>query len=259
MFMSDLDVDYLRGTEIANLLDYNPKVTSTNDRARELSAGVAQGDTVLVVADEQTEGRGRGSNRWWTGSGSLAFSLLFDPALRGVERRWTAMISLAAASGIVDAVQGLIPNTKVGLHWPNDVFVENRKLAGVLVEALADGRHIVGVGINVNNSLAEAPDELKKIATSLVDVTGREIDRTRLLVGVVTALHGAIDVLAASPEQLGRYCNDLCLQHEHTLTLDTGHERITGICDGIADDGALILETKKGRETFYSGVLIKDL
>ncbi|HEX3871039.1 MAG TPA: biotin--[acetyl-CoA-carboxylase] ligase [Pirellulales bacterium] len=255
--MSDFDLDRLRSSAVVEALDYQSVVSSTNDRARELSGDVAQGDTLLVIADEQTAGRGRGSNRWWTGADSLAFSLLFDPSLRGIDRRWTSMIGLAAASAVIDVAQSLLPDKTVGLHWPNDVFVSHRKLAGVLVEALADGRHIVGVGVNVNNSLATAPDELKQIATSLLDLAGREVDRTQFLIGMVAAFHAAMEVLATAPQQLGRYCDGLCLQHGQTLTIDTGHDRVTGTCDGVADDGALVLETKKGRETIYSGVIIK--
>ncbi len=69
--------------------------------------------------------------------------------------------SLAAGVAVVSAVRPAIAPQQVGLHWPNDVFVGPRKLAGILIDVLADGRHILGIGLNVNNSLADAPDDVR--------------------------------------------------------------------------------------------------
>jgi BirA family biotin operon repressor/biotin-[acetyl-CoA-carboxylase] ligase len=237
-------------------VEHHPTLTSTNDHARELAAQSPAELPLLVVADEQTAGRGRGANRWWTGPGSLACSLLFDPAARGIERRYHSMIALAAAVAIVDATSPLVDARPIGVHWPNDVFVSDRKLAGILVEALPDGRHILGIGCNVNNSLAAAPAELQAIATSLADLTGRTQHRTAFLLGVLERLHANLDLLASSPASLGERADQLCLQRGRRLTIESGARRTTGICAGIAPDGALLLETPAGLETHYSGVLI---
>ena len=211
----------------------------------------------MVLADEQTAGRGRGANLWWTGSGSLAFSLLFDPAMRGIERRYYPLISLAAAIAIVETAAALLSRVDVGLHWPNDVFVAERKLAGVLIEAMPDGRHVLGIGCNVNNAISAAPREVTGIATSLVDLTGREHSRGDLLLALLERLDARIDELARSPESLGRRADELCLQHGRQLTIRLGQRETVGVCAGIADDGALVLDTAHGRQSFYSGVLVK--
>ena len=80
-------------------VEHHPTLTSTNDRAREIALDLPADETALVIADEQTAGRGRGSNRWWTGAGSLAFSLVFDPAAQGIKRQHYPLISLATARG----------------------------------------------------------------------------------------------------------------------------------------------------------------
>lgn len=237
---------------------YRNQVTSTNDLARELAATVGRRLPALVLADQQTAGRGRGTNRWWTGAGSLACSLLFEPAARGIARQHFAIMSLAAAVSIVDAIVPEVAGHSVGLHWPNDVFVDGCKLAGILVEGLSDGTHVLGFGINVNNTLADAPVELKRIVTSLSDLTGKKHDRTRLLIEVLNRLEAALNLLAVSPEKLARRANDLCLQHGRPLTIQSGNRSVYGTCAGIADDGALRLATEAGIETIYSGVLLHE-
>lgn len=252
-----IDIPRLLAETFATRVEHHAELGSTNDRARELASATPRESVALVVADRQTAGRGRGSNRWWTGEGSLAFSLLFDPALCGVERKHFGMLALAAAVGIVETVAPLLPDHTSGLHWPNDVFVGDRKLAGILVEALPDGRHVVGIGVNVNNSLASAPEELLSLATTLGELTGAAHERTELLVRLLDHLASNLDVLGRQPQELGRRADELCLQHGRTLTLRHGGRTLTGLCAGIAPDGALLLDTPSGREAFYSGVLVK--
>jgi BirA family biotin operon repressor/biotin-[acetyl-CoA-carboxylase] ligase len=210
------------------------------------------------MADHQTAGRGRGVNRWWTGSGSLACSLLFDPLNQGIERRYLTMIPLAAAAGIVEVVSQRIPQPIVGLHWPNDVFAGGRKLAGVLVEALPNGRHILGMGINVNNPMSMAPRELQTIVTSLHDLSGTSWQRTEIVADLLLRLQRNLTLLAATPLALGFRADELCLQRGLALTIEAGNRRSTGICAGIAPDGALLLDTTTGRQSHYSGVICKD-
>src|SRR5487761_503549 len=173
--MADAFVNLARlsSAHLVDRLEYHESLTSTNDYLREVAARVPRTENMLVVADRQTAGRGRGGNRWWTAPGSLAASLLFDPAARQIARRNFPMLSLAAAVALIETVGPLVGQEEIGLHWPNDVFVAGRKLAGILVEALPDGKHILGIGCNVNNSLAQAPGELQAIATSLADLSGR--------------------------------------------------------------------------------------
>ena len=189
--------------------------------------------------------------------GSLACSLLFDPATRHIDRRFYPMISLAAAIAIVETAALALSAVNVGLHWPNDVFVGARKLAGVLIEVLPDGRHVLGIGCNVNNRIASAPPELSNMVTSLVELTGREHCRGELLHAILERLDGRLNELAQSPDAVGRRANQLCMQHGTPLTIRAGDRVTSGLCTGIADDGALVLDTPSGREAFYSGVLVR--
>jgi BirA family biotin operon repressor/biotin-[acetyl-CoA-carboxylase] ligase len=251
------DLSPIQSLAFFDRVEHHATITSTNDRSRLLAAELPKGSTALVIADEQTAGRGRGANRWWTGGGSLAFSVLFDPAGRKIERRYFAMIALGAAVAIVDTIEPLVTDRDVGLHWPNDVFVGDRKLAGILVESLPDGRHIVGIGVNVNNSVAGAPNELAEIVTTLADLTGQKHDRVEVLATLLTHFHTRLVQLAESPASLGERSHQLCLQRGRRLTVEWANRQTTGICTGIANDGGLMLDTPAGPQVLYSGVILK--
>ena len=257
--MADAFVNLARlsSAHLVDRLEYHESLTSTNDYLREVAARVPRTENMLVVADRQTAGRGRGGNRWWTAPGSLAASLLFDPAARQIARRNFPMLSLAAAVALIETVAPLVGQEEIGLHWPNDVFAAGRKLAGILVEALPDGRHVLGIGCNVNHRASEAPAELAGTLVSLADLSGKGHDRTSLLLVLLERLDEAFDVLARAPESLARRANELCLQHGQKLTLAAGSRRAVGLCAGLGEDGALLLDTAAGRERFYSGVIVK--
>lgn len=277
--MPSFDLDrVLRETFVASFEHFST-LGSTNDRAKEAAGDcpdfraptghyrqiVGEGTKMglspscgplplLIVADRQTAGRGRGGNAWWTGEGSLAFSLLLGSEHLPQKRR-SALVSLAAGVAVVETVAPLVPDRPIGIHWPNDVMVGDRKLSGILIEVLPDGRQVVGIGVNVNNTAADAPDEIQPLVATLRDLTGRSHDRTDILVSLLQHLAGQLSVLRSSPEQIASRTDSLCLQRGRMLTVCQGEQTIIGRCEGIAPDGALRLETSDGERLVYSGVV----
>src|SRR4249919_850408 len=138
-------------------------IDSTNKRARELAAeGAAHG--AVVTADEQTAGRGR-QGRVWTAPAGKA--LLYSAIVRPLDERHL-MLPLAAPLAVCEAAEELRPGLECGVKWPNDVLVEGRKLAGILVEARPqDGWAVVGVGLNLTVSPDEFPPDLRTKAVSI--------------------------------------------------------------------------------------------
>ena len=232
-------------------------IGSTNDRAKELAAGPLEELPVLIVADRQTAGRGRGKNTWWTGDGSLAFSLLVDLDALGIERPRQSVVALAAGIATAEAVAAELPGRTVGIHWPNDIYAAGRKLAGILIESPRPGLQIVGIGINTNTSVAQAPIELQTTATSLIDLSGRSHDHTEILIGLLNCLANQIERLRTEPAAVAARADALCLQHGCLLTLDQGDRQFAGVCRGIAPDGGLLLDLADGRRVFYSGVVVR--
>jgi BirA family transcriptional regulator, biotin operon repressor / biotin---[acetyl-CoA-carboxylase] ligase len=238
-------------------VEYHATIDSTQVRAHQLSRECdATSLPVVIVAEEQTAGRGRGSNRWWTGRGSLAFSLLFDPAAWTLPAHPVPQRSLAVGAAIVATVQPLLNEYEVGLHWPNDVFAAGQKLAGVLIDVVPSGRHIIGIGLNVNNTFDMAPPEVRQRATSLSDLIGRMFDRTALLGQLLANVRLALIESASDPNGYGQRFEYLCLQRGRELTVDIAGRRTTGRCLTIDPDGALVLETETGTQRVYSGSLV---
>ncbi|MHC4181328.1 MAG: biotin--[acetyl-CoA-carboxylase] ligase [Planctomycetota bacterium] len=265
---SPLDIDRLLSETFVARVEHHPTLDSTSDRARQCAADVAGELPLLVVADRQTAGRGRGNRRWWTGPGSLAFTLLLHPAFPPAGHRHalpngpsvdqpgqSPLVALAAALAVVETVTPLVPSRRVGIDWPNDVLVSGRKLAGVLVEVLPDRRRIVGIGLNTNSPLADAPPELRQTATTLLELSGVAHDQTTILVSLLQRLEDELGQLASDPGQIATRADAFCLQHGKMLTLRLGDRPVTGRCAGIAPDGALLLETPDGRRAFYGGTL----
>ncbi len=277
-------VRVMRETSIARV-EYHPTLDSTNDRAAQCAAQGAIDLPLLVVADRQTAGRGRGGNRWWSAAGSLTFSLLIDAETVAAGESRSPLLALAAAVAVVDGVAALLSTHQVGIHWPNDVCVRigqsqggadipvcrndqahrgrqeclphppdsDRKLAGILVEVLPDRQHVIGIGLNVNSRLADAPAELQDTAATLRDLSGREHDRTGVLIDLLHRLDATFSQLREDPREVAGRADSLCLQRGRSLTLRWTSRTIAGVCRGIAADGAIMLETPGGVETFLSG------
>ena len=250
------DVDrVLQQTFVARVEHYR-SIGSTNDRAIQCADLPGGQLPLLIVADSQTAGRGRGTHRWWTGRGSLAMSLLLEAEVFGPTRsNAPPMAALAAAVALVETLTARLPAHRPGIHWPNDIMVGNRKLAGILVEVLPNRRHVVGVGLNTNNSSADAPAELKQTVATLKDLTGQQHDPTDLLVELLGRMDRAFLQLASAPDQVAARADALCLQHGQTLTVTLGSRSTQGQCAGIGPDGALLLDTADGRQAFCTGVL----
>ncbi len=251
-----LDAKRILSETFVARFEHYASLGSTNDRAAQAAAERAAELPLLVVADEQTAGRGRGANRWWTGAGGLAMSLLMGSEHFPARDPGRApMVALAAALSVAEAVAPLLPDHQVGLAWPNDVLVGSRKLSGILIEVLADGRHIVGIGVNTNNSLAGAPPALQQQAATLRDLTGRRLDQTAILIALLRSLERNFAGLTSDGPQIAARANALCLQHGRRLCVQHGRRVLTGVCRGIGPDGALLLETAAGQQRLYSGVL----
>lgn len=251
-----LDTNRLLASGLVAAVETFESLGSTHDLAHQRAREQGVRLPLLIAAEQQTAGRGRGQNRWWTGRGSLAFSIVFDPADWRLSDELPPQRSLAVGVAIVDTLAPLVPERRVGLHWPNDVVVDGRKVAGVLVDVLADGRHVVGIGINVNNALAGAPAEVVARAASLCELAGHPFDRTEVLVSLLGALRESLAQGAAHPAEFGRRFGELCQQVGRPLTILVAGRKTSGRCAGIAPDGGLVLETPAGLETFYSGALV---
>ena len=226
---------------------------STQDTCRALAEQGAPAGT-LVTADEQTTGRGRMGHTWFSPRGQAIYaSILLRPALSVQQSPWLTML---AALVVRDA----IPTKAVTIKWLNDLNLNGKKICGILVEtSMTEDRldyAILGIGLNVNTTFADAPTDVRARATSLKQEMGIELDREAILQTVLHNLHiryAALQRTQHSPAE--EYA-----QHVETLgqlvRVQAGDEIIAGMATGVNAWGALQIETSAGlRSVSYGHVL----
>lgn len=207
---------------------------STNEEARR-SAKTGDGGPLWITAGEQTKGRGRRGNLWVSESGNLFATLLIT-----APHVTAAQLGFAASLAAAETVALCAGNARVSLKWPNDVLLDGRKVAGILLEAL--GRDALAIGIGIN--LLHHPEGTEAPATSVNAATGRAVDRD-----------DALGILAA---QFAAWYGEWQSQgfaglKPHWLMRASGlggpirarlpHGEVKGVFEDLDDDGALLLRT----------------
>lgn len=247
----------LRTETFVRTVEHLAETESTNDIALARADSLAAEQLpALVLADRQTAGRGRGGNSWWSAEGSLTFSLLMEPSAFGLPRdRWPAL-SLTTGAAVATALSKFAGGADVRLKWPNDVFLDGRKVSGILIEAppSAPGRLVIGIGINVRVPFHEAPPDIRTRAVSLHEAAA-EIDRDDVLIAVLQTLEDFLSQLAAGESRLSQTWRRLCLLTGQSVVIEDVGRTISGTCLGIDDDGALRIQTGVSIERLFSGIV----
>jgi len=241
---------------IGHTIETHASIGSTNDRARELLA-LPDGDGRVVVAEEQTAGRGRRGREWLSPPGrNLLVSVALRPRL-AAQDAW--QLGLATALAAADACVAVAP---IALKWPNDLVsaTDDRKAGGLLIETMAEGDRlsgaVVGIGINVNWRLDAMPQALRGTATSLADLAGAPVDRVALLGRLLAALEAELDAIEAGRSPLERY-RARCSTLGRTVTVATADGSVTGRAVDLDASGALVVEAEDGRHVVSSGEVVQ--
>ena len=225
---------------------YYDIIGSTNNEALAWGTQGAK-DLSLVIADEQTAGRGRLDRKWFTPKGTaLAFSLLLRPTPQE-KAHLTRVVGLAALA-ITDALRmrGLISQIK----WPNDVLLNGRKVAGILVESVWSGEEVdclvIGIGMNIAKEAVPSAELLLFPATSLEEGLGPAVERTEVLRDILAGIialrpHLVSDSFIASWEKA------LAFRGEPVLVEQGDGSIVTGKLLGLESDGSLRLADDQGQ------------
>jgi BirA family biotin operon repressor/biotin-[acetyl-CoA-carboxylase] ligase len=224
---------------------YFDSIGSTNNEALAWATSDAK-DMSLVIADEQTAGRGRLNRKWFTPKGTaLAFSVILRPSAK--EKPYlTRMVGLAALA-LADALRtrGLVAQIK----WPNDVLLNGHKVAGILVESVWLGEEVdavvIGIGVNVLKAAVPSADLLQFPAASLEDALGPEVEREQILHDILTGMialrsHLGTDSFIAAWETA------LAFRGEQVQAEQGDGNLVTGKLLGLEPDGSLRLSTEDG-------------
>jgi BirA family transcriptional regulator, biotin operon repressor / biotin---[acetyl-CoA-carboxylase] ligase len=236
-----------------------PSIGSTNDAALERAAGGAT-EGLLVLAEEQTAGRGRQDRSWWAPPGSsLLMSLLLRPSIAAAS---AGQLTMCLGLGAVEGIERLT-SLRVGLKWPNDLVLNGRKLGGMLSEARLVGGQIeyavLGLGLNVNLDVKDGseqsvvPADVAASATSLQMALGEPVDRLALLAAILERCEKWYMGLLAGESPYSAW-----LAHLDTLgrrvRVSMAPGTLEGVATGASPEGALLLQDDHGHtHTIWAG------
>lgn len=231
---------------------YFDAIGSTNDEAIHW-ADTGAPDFSLVVAEEQTKGRGRFERRWVTVHGSaLAFSLILHPLPNEIKN--LALFAPLCGLALRETIETQL-HLYAEIKWPNDVLLARRKTAGILVEAAWSGEAVtgivLGIGVNVTHSSIPPADTQLFSATCLEDQYGHPLDRLKLLVGILNSI-GAWRGKIGTREFLDTWQQHLAFKNEYVRIEDSQKTSIIGRVKGIDSRGQLVLILDDGTEQDFT-------
>lgn len=242
--------DALPGDSRWTRIEHLEQVTSTNEVAADNGrAGEPPG--LVVVADHQTAGRGRHGRRWADEPGR---SLMMSALVRDVFPR-SSLVPLAAGLAVATAAEAVHATPE--LKWPNDVLVDGRKCAGVLVEAVGDlpGRLVVGIGVNVDWRGVERDEDTAGWG-SLAEALGREVGRWVVLGHVLTSLDDHLRIAESDPDRLVALYRRRCATLGADVEISTGAGVVVGTAEDVTADGALVVRTGEDSVTLHAGDVV---
>lgn len=228
-------------------IQYAPVIPSTNSQAMtQIAQGIAHG--TLVLTDAQPAGRGRQGRSWVTLPGQqILMSLVMHPTCAP---HWLVLATALAAVAALES--NGVPPERVGIKWPNDIMVDERKVAGILIETSTTPQGslvaVIGIGMNVNGSLAPWP-EIAQRATTLADAMGHPHSREAIIVDLLDALgreYQALTTSATPTEALLERWRARLLTLGRRATVHQTHEQVSGFAEDVTGDGALILRHDDG-------------
>ncbi len=229
------------------------KLDSTNSHLLKLGdEGFPEG--TVVVADEQTMGRGRFGRKWEAEPlSNLLFSLLLRPNF--LERDEIFILTFAASVAVAEAIED-VTHIKPELKWPNDVLVNGKKICGILLESSFDAdrlSHVVlGIGLNVNQE--SFSPEIANKATSLSLSTGKKYDRDEILFLILKNFSLIHETLRSRDfYRIMKEWRDRAQIFGKKIKLALAGKVIEGVCDDVTDDGAIVVQTSEGLKNFTAG------
>ena len=232
-------------------IKYLNETPSTNDDAWEYFQ-IQNPEGTLIIADHQIQGRGRLKSKWSSNKGKgLTFSFLLLPDM-AFEK--LGILPLLAGVSIVKGIHN-ITNILSGLKWPNDIMVSQKKMGGILIESRAKEQGfgvVVGIGLNINDSEDDIPEDLRDLATSLYIDSGEEFGRELILASILNEfeklyLYHWHDIIPLWQKY--------CIHRNDEVTFHSNEKLHRGTFRGITDFGHARIQVNGKTETFPAGMV----
>jgi BirA family biotin operon repressor/biotin-[acetyl-CoA-carboxylase] ligase len=241
---------------IGKKIYYYDEIDSTNDAADQLAREGAREGTI-VLTDYQMKGRGRMERKWISPKGkNLLFSIILKPH---IDPSFVSLITIMSSVALAKALRKFDLFAKI--KWPNDLFVEEKKVAGILTEMKCEQDEIkylvLGIGVNVNMDVSEFPSSLWNQASSLAMLKGQPLDRKSLFETVLLELEAEYDLVKEGEyERILQEWSKMSLLVGKWVEVLCGSKKLEGIVLGSGSKGELLLKLENG---FVESVLSGDV
>ena len=232
------------------ILVYN-RTSSTNDIAHRYAKN-KKNDGLAIFAEEQTAGRGRAGNKWHSSrSDSILCSIVLTDCKCNAE-----LLSLACAVAVAEAI-GKPAKGEAKIKWPNDIILNGKKVAGILLESKTDNSgntYVIGIGINCHQKKESFPTELQPIATSIDIESHSVVDRISLAKRLLTSIDHWLEAVQETSEKVTDQWRKLSVQLGHRVKLIYNGQEFTGNCIGIDPEKGLILQLDTGGVRMFDAI-----
>ena len=244
MFDYKIYEENLKSKILGRSFKYLNNTESTNDEAKKCP-DPTHGHIILTY--NQTKGRGRRNNKWFSSPNkSLTFTIMLDK----MQIKNQNILSLLTSMVIVNTLKKKLKiNCKI--KWPNDIILNDKKIGGILIESNANF-HIIGIGLNVNQDKNDFSNEISKIGTSLYSETKEKINLEKLLAQIISEFE---IVIKEKKKTILEKWLDNCQHINHKIKFNSNGNLITGIFEGINEDGEAIININDKILTFSSGIV----
>jgi len=237
MIFTNLIKTNLRTKQFGRDIEYYQRLESTNDEAWELIKNGEASHGMIVITDYQTEGKGRCGNSWFMSpSKGLALSIIL---LKSIPLEIAGLIPLVAGIAMANTLKNR--GGSPALKWPNDILFHGKKIGGILCKSKISGKSvqsmIVGVGINVNETEIDFPDELKGSATSLLIESSHTHQRELVAAIFTTYFEQYLEILQESPQKIINDWTSFCAHLGKLVSFDFKGKNISGIFEKINQNG----------------------
>jgi len=214
---------------------------STMEAAKQ-AARQAAAEGIVVIAEEQTAGKGRAKRAWLSPRGSISLSVVLYPDVSQLP--YLIMIASLAAARSIEIVTGL----ETQLKWPNDVLIKGRKVCGILIENELHGDRVawavIGIGINVNIRMRDFP-EIAATATSLSDELGKELSRVEIIRRLLVEME-RLYLSLGTGEHIYQEWRDRLITLGERVQVVSGENVLEGMAEDVNRDGSLLLKHSDG-------------
>ena len=253
MFFVNLLEANLKTTQIGKKISYYAITKSTNDDIWELFEN-GEKEGLVVVSDNQTNGRGQRSNQWFSKPGhGIVCSFLIKSKLK---QKDIGIYSILIPIGIVNGINDLL-NIELKIKWPNDIYYQNQKIGGILIETKLRKDIIyfnIGFGINANENIEDFPDEIKNKSTSINIITGKPIQRELLTAFILNSIDKLLNKID-SIDLINQY-NEKCININHKVSFQYKNKLKTGVFKKINKKGQALIELNN-QLINSNGIIIK--